>query len=221
MRKFTLALLLAFAVLTLYAQKQEYANLREAIFSARNLSGGRGPSNVVWIHGGSQYSFTKNNERIQEIWIHDIASGEETLAFSAEGLTMQDSENQFRYRSFEWAGDYSYLLFQTNFSPIWRYSGNSDYYYYSIADKKLELIVEQAFSAEVSPDGTKLGYGKDGDLYMYTFEDGQTKRFTDDAEKHFYNGRWGWAYEEEFGLVQAWHWSHDSRYIAYWQSDER
>lgn len=113
------------------------------------------------------------------------------------------------------------MLFQTNFSPIWRYSGDSDYYYYSIKDKKLELIVEQAFSAEVSPDGTKMGYGKDGDLYMYTFEDQKIVRFTDDAEEHFYNGRWGWAYEEEFGLVQAWHWSHDSKYIAYWQSDER
>ena len=37
----------------------------------------------------------------------------------------------------------------------------------------------------------------------------------------FYNGRFGWAYEEEFGLAQAWEWSHDSEYIAFWQSDER
>jgi dipeptidyl-peptidase 4 len=221
MRKLSLVLILVIVSLTGFSQKQQYANLREAIFSARSLMGERGPSNITWINGGSQYSFVKNNQGIQEIWIHDIASGDETLAFSAEGLTMKDSENPFRYMSFEWAGDYSYLLFQTNFSPIWRYSGDSDYYYYSIKDKKLELIIEQAFSAEVSPDGTKMGYGKDGDLYLYTFETQKTTRFTDDAEKHFYNGRWGWAYEEEFGLVQAWHWSHDSKYIAFWQSDER
>jgi dipeptidyl-peptidase-4 len=202
------------------AQKKYYENLGEAIFSAGRLRGSSGPSNVVWINGGMQYSFTKMNEGVQEIWIHDIASGDEKIVFSAEGKTFLNGE-KFRYRSFQWAGDYKYILFQTNFNPVWRYSGNSDYYYYSITDDSLQLIVEQAFTAEVSPDGKKLGYGKDGNLFMYVLNSGETKQFTSDAEKHFYNGRWGWAYEEEFGLVQAWKWSHDSRYIAFWQSDER
>jgi len=202
------------------AQKKAYNTLQDAIFSAGNLRGGNGPSNVVWIRNGSQYSFTKMNNRTQEIWIHDISSGDETLVFSAEGKTFPDG-SEFRYRSFQWAGDYAYILFQTNFSAVWRYSGNSDYYYYSVEDDDMELIVEQAFTAEVSPDGTKLGFGKDGNLFMYTFADDETVQFTDDAEEHFYNGRWGWAYEEEFGLVQAWKWSPDSRYIAFWQSDER
>ncbi len=221
MRKISLLLLLVISTLTISGQKQQYANLQEAIFSARNLRGDRAPSNVVWIRGGTQYSFTKSNQGSQEIWIHDISSGEETLAFTAKDLTMKESDQAFRYSSFEWAGDYSYLLFQTNFNPIWRNSGNADYYYYSIKNKKLELIVKQAFSAEVSPDGTKLGYGKSGDLYMYTFNNEKITRFTDDAEDHFYNGRFGWAYEEEFGLVQGWKWSPDSKYMAFWQSDER
>ncbi|RLD92287.1 MAG: S9 family peptidase, partial [Bacteroidetes bacterium] len=42
----------------------------------------------------------------------------------------------------------------------------------------------------------------------------------DGADK-YYNGRFGWANEEEFGLVQAWEWSYDSKYIAFWQTDER
>lgn len=214
-----LVVIAAIAVPT-QAQKKTYANLREAMFSAGMLRGSSGPSNVVWIKEGSQYSFTKYTQGAQEIWIHDIKSGEETLAFSTEGMTFTDGSD-FRYRSFQWAGDYKYILFQTNFNPIWRYSGNADYYYYSIENNVLELLVEQAFTAEVSPDGTKLGYGKDGDLYMYTFASGKTDRFTYDAKEHFYNGRWGWAYEEEFGLVQAWKWSPDSKYIAFWQSDER
>ncbi|MDA3823114.1 MAG: DPP IV N-terminal domain-containing protein, partial [Bacteroidales bacterium] len=208
------------STLSVSGQKKEYTDLREAIFSASNLRGGSGPANVVWIKDGDQYSFTKNNEGAQEIWIHDIKSGEESLAFTAKDKEFDDG-SPFRYKSVQWAGDYNYLLFQTRFSPIWRYSGNSDYYYYSIKDKKLELIVDHAFTAEVSPDGTKLGYGKEGNLFMYTFSDGSTEQFTDDAENHFYNGRWGWAYEEEFGLVQAWKWSNDSKYIAFWQSDER
>lgn len=216
-------LILLIAVISISAvngQKKEYENLREAIFSAGNLRGSSGPSNVVWINDGNQYSYTKNNQGAQEIWVHDIESGNENLVFSSADRTFKEG-GDFRYRSFQWAGDYNYLLFQTNFTPVWRYSGNADYYYYSIKEDTLELIVSQAFTAEVSPDGNKLGYGKDGDLYMYTFADEKTQRFTDDAENHFYNGRWGWAYEEEFGLVQAWKWSHDSKYIAFWQSDER
>jgi dipeptidyl-peptidase-4 len=212
--------LLIITIASLNAQKKEYADLKEAIFSAGNLRGSSTPSNLIWINEGTQYSYTKTSEGAQEIWIHDIKSGEETLAFSSAERKFTDGSN-FRFRSFQWAGDYKYLLFQTRFSPVWRYSGNSDYYYYSIENENLELVVEQAFTAEVSPDGSKLGYGKDGNLFMYSFNSKETKQFTEDAENHFYNGRWGWAYEEEFGLVQAWKWSNDSKYIAFWQSDER
>ena len=219
--RFALFVILAITtVTTADAQKKKHESLRDALFSAGKLRGDTGPSNVVWLKGGAQYSFTKMNEGAQEIWIHDIGSGQEKLVFTAEGKSFDNGE-KFSYRSFQWAGDYNYILFQTNFNPVWRYSGNSDYYYYSTKDDQLQMIIDQAFTAEVSPDGTKLGYGKDGDLYMYTFSDKETIRFTDDATDHFYNGRWGWAYEEEFGLVQAWKWSPDSKYIAFWQSDER
>lgn len=203
-----------------YAQKEEFTDLRDAILSANNLRGGHGPSDVVWFEDGDKYSFSRHNDGAKEIWIHDIPSGEAYLAFSTAEKVFPNGE-AFTYRSVQWAGNYSYLLFQTNFEAIWRYSGNSDYYLYSIEDKTLDLLVEGAFTAEVSPDGSKLGYGKEGDLFMYKFIDGKTTRFTNDAEPYFYNGRWGWAYEEEFGLVQAWKWSHDSKYIAFWQSDER
>ncbi|MFC2089908.1 DPP IV N-terminal domain-containing protein [Bacteroidota bacterium] len=221
--RFHFALIIFFACITVFttdAQKKQYQDLREALYTAGNLRGGSGPANVVWIEGGSKYSFTRTNNGAQEIWIHDIESSNETLVFSAAEKTFENG-NPFRYRSVQWAGDYNYLLFQTNFNPVWRYSGNADYYYYSIADDQLKLVVEQAFTAEVSPDGSKLGYGKKGELFMYTFKDGKTKQFTNDAEDFLYNGRWGWAYEEEFGLVQAWKWSPDSKYIAFWQSDER
>ena len=167
--KFTLLLAwIAMAIPSAEAQKNYYQSLREAIFSAGELRGSSEPSNVVWINGGSQYSFTKFNQGKQEIWIHDIESGEETLVFSADNKTFPDGSD-FRYRSFQWAGNYNYILFQTQFTPIWRYSGNADYYYYSLQSDDLELIVEQAFTAEVSPDGKKLAFGKDGDLFMYTF----------------------------------------------------
>lgn len=117
--------------------------------------------------------------------------------------------------------DYQHLLFQTNFQRIWRNSGDADYYLYSLKDKTMKSIVKGAFTAEVSPDGTKVGYGKNGDLFVFELASGKHSQLTHDGKDKYYNGRFGWANEEEFGLVQAWEWSWDSRYIAFWQSDER
>ncbi|MBI2402890.1 MAG: DPP IV N-terminal domain-containing protein, partial [Gemmatimonadetes bacterium] len=49
---------------------------------------------------------------------------------------------------------------------------------------------------------------------------GRETRLTRDATETVYHGRFDWVYEEEFGLAQAWNWSPDSRFIAYWQVDE-
>jgi len=206
---------------SLLAQKQRYQNLREALFTAGRLSGESGPRSVNWINEGEQFSFIETSEDgNQLIKVYNPKSGKEEVVFDAGTLTFPGTDKQFSYRSFQWTQDAKYILFQTNFRPIWRHSGNSDYYYYSVEDRSLKLVAENAFTAEVSPDGTKVGYGRDGNLFVYNFENGKDTQLTFDAEGQIYNGRFGWAYEEEFGLVQAWKWSPDSRYIAYWQSDE-
>ncbi len=203
------------------AQKARYSNLQDALFNARKLSGQSGPRDITWIDGGDRYSFIQTTDGNQEIWIVDPGSGEKELAFSSHDLVFPGTDEAFRYRSFQWTRDSRYILFQTRFNPVWRYSGNADYYRYSMEDHQLELVASQAYTAEVSPDGSLVGFEKDGDLYVYSFKTGQETRLTNDAGQSFYNGRFGWAYEEEFGLVQGWSWSPDSRYIAFWQSDER
>lgn len=214
-------LLIVFAIQPVLSQKKHYESLQEAIFSTGQLRGEGGPSNVTWIEGGEKYSFTKFSNGNQEIWVYNPKTDKEKIIFTSRDFTFPGSDDPFRYRSFQWTKDYKYLLFQANFRPVWRYSGNSDYYKYSVEEKKLEPVVEEAFTAEISPDGKKLGYGKGGNLFVFDIEAKTHTQLTDDAEDHFYNGRFGWAYEEEFGLVQAWSWSPDSKFIAFWQSDER
>ncbi|MFZ5941497.1 MAG: DPP IV N-terminal domain-containing protein [Bacteroidota bacterium] len=207
-------------LISLQAQKKEFVSLQEALVSSRSLSGPKIPSNINWINDGASFSYTKNSNGNQEIWTRDPASGQETRVFTTSGLTFPDGE-RFRYSSFSWTRDFSYLLFQTRVEPVYRYSGNADYFVYSLAEGNMKPLVEHAFTAEISPDGKKLGYGRDGEIYTFDFASSTHKQLTFDAMENVYNGRFGWAYEEEFGLVQAWDWSPDSRYIAYWQSDER
>jgi len=213
--------LLTLFVCSVAGQKKPYDSLEEALFATTRLRGEAGPSGVNWIGDGNRYSYSKSDRGDQQIWIFNPSDQTGELVFSESGHTFPGSEIPFSYTDYQWANNDACLLFQTNFQPIWRYSGNADYYYYSLEDTTMKPMVEGAFTAEVSPDGKKLVYGKQGDLFLFDLAAGTHSRLTHDAEEHFYNGRFGWAYEEEFGLVQAWEWSPDSRYIAFWQSDER
>jgi len=219
----SLLIIFIFSTVTQAQEKTRYQSVQDALTSSGQLAGSNGPSNVVWIDGGDRYSYSTTNPdtRTREIRAYDPETDTDELIFSAADHTFPGSDETFSYRSFQWSRDFRFLVFQTNFTPLYRYSGTSDYYYYSLEDETFELVAENAFTAELSPDGQKVGYESDGNLFIYNLNTGETTQLTSDAEDQLFNGRFGWVYEEEFGKVQAWHWSHDSNYIAYWQTDER
>jgi dipeptidyl-peptidase 4 len=203
-------------------EKSEYSSLQEAIMSGRQLSGKPGPRNVNWINNGSQYSYTVKNDSTMhnEIRMFEPATQKDRLILDVDELTFPSSRDKFNYTSFKWDKDSKHIVFQTNFRPIYRNSGISDYYIYSLDDKSLKLLVKDARTAELSPDGKMVGYERDGNMFVYTINEDKEKQLTNDAGENIYNGHFDWVYEEEFGIAQAWNWSPDSKYIAYWQLDE-
>jgi dipeptidyl-peptidase-4 len=216
-----LAFALLFAPVALWAQqKTPFHSLQEALMAGGQISGRSGPRGVVWIDGGRRYSFTARGASGEEIRAMDPATGHDTLLFSAQGLTFPGTSEAFAYRSFDWARDFRHLVFQTHFTPLYRRSGTSDFYVYSLADRSLQLAARGARTGELSPDGAMLGYERDGDMYVYDLARNQERRLTSDAAESVYNGHFDWVYEEEFGMAQAWNWSPDSHYVAFWQLDE-
>jgi len=204
-------------------EKSKYSDIRSAILSGRSLRGQSGPSSVNWIDNGSKYSYIKQNPAANksEIWEYDPANDKDQLLFNGEGVTFPDTTEPFEYRSFQWAKDSKHLLFQSNFRRIYRRSGISDYYVYSLADKDLKEAAKDARTAELSPDGSMIGYERDGNMYVYDFNSKSEKQLTKDGGKDdYFNGHYDWVYEEEFGQAQAWNWSNDDKYIAYWNFDE-
>lgn len=204
-------------------QKDRYSSVKEALSKSGQLSGSNGPSNVTWIDNGNRYSYMQYNSETEsmEIRAYDPAMAEDELIFNNTNHTFPGTDSTFQYSSFQWSNDSQYLVFRSNFRPVYRQSGISDYYLYSIEDQSMQLLAEDARTAELSPDGTKIGYERNGDLFVYDLQSGTETQLTDSAEEYFYNGRFGWVYEEEFGLGQAWSWSPNSEHIAYWQTDER
>ncbi len=202
---------------------QFYDSIRDAVLQAGRLSGDTGPANVIWIEDGERFSYMGINDETgaREIRVYNPADGSEEVIFDGQNLTYPDSDTPFTYSTFQWSDDFRFLVFQSDPEPVYRYSAISDYYLYSLEDGTLELIAERAFTAELSPDGSYAGIGRDGNLFVYHLETGVERQLTFNDEENVFYGRFGWVYEEEFGLVQAWSWSHDSSYIAFWKSDER
>jgi dipeptidyl-peptidase-4 len=216
---FILALFVMFPYSLKAQTKTAYSSITDALISARKLRGKQGPESVNWINSGQKYSYTNGNE------IHTLAPGNlnDELIFANTGLVFPDTNKAFDYESFQWSHDSKHLVFKSNFRPIYRYSGISDYYIYDLASKQLKQAAKDARTAELSPDGSKVGIERKGNMYVYDFATAKEKQLTSDAtgENGIFNGHYDWVYEEEFGQVQAWNWSPDNKYIAYWQFDER
>jgi dipeptidyl-peptidase-4 len=221
-RPYFVALVVCLPFVASAQEKQRFANMDEALQSGAILRGRQGPQNVNWIEGGARFSYTDRDQRTGTplIRVYDPPTGKDTVLFTTSALTVPGTTQPFTYDGFEWAQDSKHLVFQTNFRPIYRRSGISDYYIYSLADRSMQLATKGARTGELSPNGAMLGFERDGDIYVTTLANHQEKRLTKDASEHVYDGHFDWVYEEEFGQAQAWKWSPDSRYIAYWQLND-
>ncbi len=213
-------LLVVIPSVSLAQQKTTFRDREDALRAGAVLSGGRGPADVNWIDGGARYSYiARDSTGREEIRAFDPRTGKDTLLFDAKGMTFPGTERAFTYRSFQWAHDSRHLVFQADFNPIYRRSGTADFYVYSLDDHSLRLAARGARTGELSPDGSMLGYERDGNMFVYSLSGAKETQLTDDANETRFNGHFDWVYEEEFGMAQAWSWSPDSRHIAYWQVD--
>ena len=81
-------------------------------------------------------------------------------------------------------------------------------------------FVEKA--ATISPDGKRIAFVRDNDLYVFELSSGKEQRLTRDGSESLLNGVFSWVYWEEIFDHQeaAYWWSPDSRSIAYLRTDE-
>ena len=74
--------------------------------------------------------------------------------------------------------------------------------------------------ARFSPDGKKVAFVYQRNLYVKDLAQNTVKQITEDGSEHIINGLTDWVYEEEFGFVRAFDWSADSNSIAFMRFDE-
>lgn len=125
---------------------------------------------------------------------------------------------------YEFNSDETKALLSTQTTEIYRRSYTAVYYLYDLKTKELQPLDEvrqPQTLAEYSPDGTKVSYIFERNLYVKDIATGKVKQLTKDGQENaIINGTTDWVYEEEFSIIKGYEWSPDSKYIAFLRFDE-
>ena len=124
--------------------------------------------------------------------------------------------------SYTFSPDEKSILIANNTNQIFRHSFTADYYLYDTTNKKVSKVFDfQVQEPTFSPDGKKIAFARDNNLFVYDIASKQITAITSDGKKNsVINGITDWVYEEEFAFVRAFDWSKDSKKVAYIRFDE-
>jgi dipeptidyl-peptidase-4 len=133
-----------------------------------------------------------------------------------------EAGKQIDTRMSQVSGNKKNILFFTDREQIYRRSTRANVYLYDVATKRtVSLNKGKVMHPTFSPDGTKLAYVFDNNLYIHDLATGQSKAITTDGKwNEVINGNADWVYEEEFSFSRAYEWSPNGSYIAYYRFDE-
>jgi len=158
------------------------------------------------------------NTRSSQIDMYDFATLNKVTAL----IDSKDHKQLDGIDSYTFSPDEKKILIANNSDQIFRHSFVADYFIYDIAKKTLTKLADYKVQEPTfSPDGTKIGYAHDNNLYVYDLTTQKHTQITQDGKKnHIINGITDWVYEEEFSFVRAFDWNAGSDKIGFIRFDE-
>jgi len=173
------------------------------------------------LKDGQHYTKTDLADGVQQINMYDLAGGKKIK-------TLFDNTLQFCQGKKIIADDYIFsadeqkmLLFSES-ENIYRRSILHKVYIYDINSKEVSLLDEEkVLHATFNISGDKVAFVKNNNLYYKDLGSGKIYAVTTDGVRNkIINGNCDWVYEEEFEFTQAYQWSPDGHYLAYYRFDE-
>jgi len=180
-----------------------------------------------WVKGGDAYLTLEpsgGSKTAKEIAEYETATGRRTVLVGVEKLIPKGWSKPLEIESYEGSGDFKRLLIFTNSRRVWRANTRGDYWVLDLDSGGLLKLgggapASSLMFAHFSPDGTKVAYVREHNLYIEDVRTAAVTPLTSDGSPTIINGTTDWVYEEEFFLREAYRWSPDGRSIAYWQFD--
>lgn len=126
--------------------------------------------------------------------------------------------------SYDFSADESRMLLYSEGESIYRRSSKEICQVVDTKSQQVRTLHKKSkiSNAQFSPDGSKVAYVFENNLYIYDWNSDKTIPVTSDGEKNaIINGATDWVYEEEFAFTRAFSWSPDNKHLAYIRFDER
>lgn len=180
-----------------------------------------------WLANGNSYAKfdpSPTQKGSFDLVSYRIDTNDREVIVAAEKLIPKGETKPLSVQGYDWTADNWRMLIYTNSQKVWRQNTRGDYWVYEAASGSLTKLGGDAkpstlMFAKFSPDGTKVGYVRENDLYVEDIATNKITRLTTDGTPTMINGTSDWVNEEEFNLRDCWRWSPDSKSIAFWQFD--
>jgi dipeptidyl-peptidase-4 len=156
---------------------------------------------------------------------YDAATGKRDVLVPAARMVMPGDSAPLPVEDYDLSRDGKRLLIFTNSKKVWRQNTRGDFYALDLTTWKLTKLggpdakPSTLMFAKFSPDGGRVAYVRENNLYVENLGDNSITQLTRDGSRTIINGTFDWVYEEELNLRDGFRWSPDGRRIAYWQLD--
>ena len=180
-----------------------------------------------WQDEGAFYTTLESSETVDEakdLVRYETASGKREVLIEASRLVPEGETKAFEIEDYAWSEDKKRLLIFTDTQRVWRRNTRGDYWVMDLESGELVKLGGEAepstlMFAKFSPDGTRVAYVRERNLYVEEVGSGEIIALTSDGSETTINGTSDWVYEEEFSVRDGFRWSPDGKHIAFWHFD--
>ena len=177
----------------------------------------QGLQSLASLNNGTEYLILNyNRDRTQTIDKYSYKTGEKT------GTLVSSADLSLPIRDYILSSDEKQMMIISESSQIFRRSSNDKVHILNLETKELTSLSDDLVrSPSFSPDGKKVAYVFENNIYYKNLESGAViQATTDGVTNKLINGVTDWVYEEEFAIVKAYEWSPNSEQIAFISFDE-
>ncbi|HKP49673.1 MAG TPA: S9 family peptidase [Gemmatimonadales bacterium] len=156
---------------------------------------------------------------------YDAATGKREVWIPARRLVPPGDSMPLAVEDYSISPDRRRLLIFTNSQKVWRQNTRGDFWALDLSNWSLRKLggaqakPSTLMFAKFSPDGNRIAYVRENNLYVEDLGNGRITQLTHDGSRTIINGTFDWVYEEELNLRDGFRWSPDGAHIAYWQLD--